>query len=387
MANKLLNSILNYFQYIFVIITLIFIANPFILNLYVSDPKIISVMIRTTLFLSTILGAGLVIFYAKWRRGLIVRIMLVGGSIAIISANATVPNSLLAYINSEFYIITLMILDSLAIVAIASVGVYFYQTIILPIEEMLNITQKISQRDFEPTEVKWKLNEADEIYQLYHNILNLQNALRNDFKELVEVLEKTSTAIYTKSSELTAGSQELKSLGDEVNSTMRQLVHSASYQSELAGEGLHNIDRMNDVIKQNIAETTTILNIIENLSKQTNVLAINAAIEAARAGQSGRGFAVVADNVRRLAESTRTNSDEIAKLMKKIMEMMETNVIKIQESFQSFMSQAEELSASSEEISAAVDEQTGLMVDILTAAYNLEALSRDLSENVQNFRL
>ena len=387
MTENLLDSVLNYFQYAFILITFIFILNPFILNLYITDTKVISVMMRTTILLTGILGVALIIFYSKWRRGLIVRIMLVGGSIAIISANATVPNSLLAYIDSEFYFITQIMLDSLAIIAIASVGVYFYRTIILPINEMLNITQKISQRDFEPSIVRWKINESDEIYQLYHQIVTVQSALRRDFKEIVDVLDKTSSAIKSKSLELSSGSQELKSLGEEVNSTMHQLVSSASYQSELASGGLQNIEQINEVIRQNITETRTILGIIESISKQTNVLAINAAIEAAKAGESGRGFTVVAENVRRLAENTKRNSNEIAEIMERTLEMMELKVGKIQESFQGFLSQAEELSASSEDVTAATDEQTSLMVDILTSAYSLEALSHDLTETVNLFKI
>ncbi|WP_371924702.1 methyl-accepting chemotaxis protein [Pseudomonas sp. R5(2019)] len=94
-----------------------------------------------------------------------------------------------------------------------------------------------------------------------------------------------------------------------------KVVSEAIRQIErLAAEVGHSTDAMNQ-LKQESGKIGSVLDVIKSVAEQTNLLALNAAIEAARAGEAGRGFAVVADEVRSLAQRTQKSTEEIEELI------------------------------------------------------------------------
>ncbi|MFT4926091.1 MAG: methyl-accepting chemotaxis protein [Phenylobacterium sp.] len=187
--------------------------------------------------------------------------------------------------------------------------------------------------------------------------------------------------------------QEASNAADEANkeSDASRKVNQQSQNSinGLSKDVTEAREVINDVTKlsENIGQ---VLEVIGSISDQTNLLALNAAIEAARAGEAGRGFAVVADEVRILAQRTREATEEIKQTIEQLQNGTTSSVNVMNQGVKqasSAVSQSENAGESLERIIAKINNITELNFSIANAAKEQSQVTAEINENVTNIRL
>jgi methyl-accepting chemotaxis protein len=201
--------------------------------------------------------------------------------------------------------------------AVSEENISMKDTLIATAEESLSAAQQISSngesigRRIETLNLN--LGDATgDVEAIGESISALEGRIRDQMSMVEE-----STASVT---EMIASISNVAKIADQRREAIDKLVVTVAAGGEKLAETSGEIAR----ITESVADIKDITGIIANLSSQTNLLAMNAAIEAAHAGESGRGFSVVADEIRKLAEASSANSKEIGVILKDIIDRVDS---------------------------------------------------------------
>ncbi|GIU49769.1 methyl-accepting chemotaxis protein [Shewanella sairae] len=227
--------------------------------------------------------------------------------------------------------------------------------------------------------------EMSNLLQVNSKIASATNEQQQDSEAVaaaVHEMQVTSQSVHDNASDAASASMEATQGLSSTSAVLDQTVESIRLLAadiESAGKVINTLD--SDVV--NIA---SILDVIRGIAEQTNLLALNAAIEAARAGEQGRGFAVVADEVRSLASRTQQSTGEIQSMIEKLQLGAKQAVSVIQgsqHSSENTILSAGDASQSLQEVFNAIGTMNDMNTHIVTAANQQSSVSEEVNRNVQ----
>ncbi|WP_233254218.1 methyl-accepting chemotaxis protein [Salipaludibacillus keqinensis] len=357
--------------------------------------------------------------------------------------------------------------------------------VIKALQKVNETASQIGEGDLRGSDIQSK--GRDEIASLGESV----NRMKNHLREVVTQVTDSTTEVQSFSEEVLASIQENEKTSEQISSSIEELAHAIDSNTALSVENmtaieevaieLEKLDKAASIVNQEVTnndrlakegnevvtvsvndmntihetvkeyteklvgleaktnEITSIVNVINDISEQTNLLALNAAIEAARAGEAGKGFAVVADEVRKLAEQTSNSSKEIVSLVTSVQTDTSDSVAKMRtireevsvgkeniekvgqlfgnissatkriadrsedvsaisneintktsivtENMQNISTNAESITANTQNVAASSEEQTSSMEEMTAAVEHLNVITDKLQREIERFKL
>ena len=309
------------------------------------------------------------------------------------------------------------VLAVIAVIGLAVYAGYVVRSIVGPLAKVQEVTQRIASGDLSRSV---EVSGSDELSQVLGSCVEMQHGLRDIAKHMqdhAEGLASMSEQLAATTSQLSDTSESQAQAASSMAASVEEMSVSISQVSDRADEvrtaatesGRKSTDshavvlRMVDNGRVTAAavgrtagqirllggfsdQISSIVGVIRDIADQTNLLALNAAIEAARAGEQGRGFAVVADEVRKLAERTGKSTQEITTMIGQV-QGVTREAVDSMETVVAHMRDVDTLSQEAGEAINGVSEQSRQVIsaveDITTALHEQSTASNEIARRVE----
>ncbi len=225
---------------------------------------------------------------------------------------------------------------------------------------------------------------SEQLSAINQEVLQSSVTQQQETDQVATAVNEMSAAINEVAIGANTASQEAESATEEANKGMAVMSSSMDKISSLALQ-MGDLSQEISTLRTGTEEVGDVMNVIQNIAEQTNLLALNAAIEAARAGEQGRGFAVVADEVRQLAQQTQKAVEKIEGQIttlqnntSQVVESINASQIMLEET----VTQAESANVAFSTITSSVDQTNNLNTQIATATEEQSSTAEMISESI-----
>ena len=305
----------------------------------------------------------------------------------------SVPEIVIVRENIKNAVVTSILAIIVLIVFLVLINILIKKSLIDPILKVLHVSEKLSNGDLTSYKNEALSKRKDEIGLIFNSIQNTQNILSNIIKQILN----STNAMENASKNVSAGSVDLSNRTEKQRDDLKMITETMANTLEVidkttndiavtndkiqiltdSSEHCYNLSKESMVLMEDItkaaSEIASITKIIDDIAMQTNILALNASVEAARAGDQGKGFAVVAAEVRNLAQTSQASVKSITNIVNNSLEKINEGNNKIKETMDAL-----------EDITNKAKESSYIVSQIVESSTEQDASAREVQSAVNS---